>query len=97
MEEQTRLDAIERRFDALIKRFEELAEQVRTISETKPQDLPARRARSESGRIFWGTAMVIVGLVWLGDRLSWFDVDIPVAASAFIIIGLYLIITSRSR
>jgi len=54
--------------------------------------LPPRRGYSTP---FWGVALVVIGVILLGNHFDWFDLQIPVIPTALIILGCYLILENR--
>jgi len=91
MEEQTKIDELEQRLEALGRRVDDLAE--RTGQRIDP--INTRRPYRSNSRTFWGLIFVMIGFVWLANRMGWFYIDIPIAATVLIVVGLYLIVTSR--
>lgn len=85
------ISEIERRLDAVSKRLDDLAER----TGQRVEFTPAYRFRGERRRVFWGLAFIAVGLIWLGNRMNWFEFEVPIAAMALILIGAYMIVSSR--
>jgi len=111
MEDQDRYERIEKRIEAFEKRIEDLAEKLgQRVEEKIGENLDNAEVtfkrkfelndscnRGNSGRIFWGLAFVAAGTIWLGNQVGWFDIDVPLGAAAIILIGLYMIVSSRRR
>ncbi len=91
MEENEKIAELEQRLEAMGKRIDDLVE--RTGQRIDPTC--TRRPYQSSGRTLWGLVFVLIGFVWLANRMGWFYFDIPIAATVLIVIGLYLIVTSR--
>lgn len=93
MDDQDRLDRIEQKLDELTRRLDQAGKG------TPPTDIHIetdRRIRRRDGsRFFWGIVFMLGGLLWMGNRLDWFDVHLPIAAMGLIAIGIYLILTPR--
>ena len=85
-----RLNQLERKLDDLNTR----------LAATGEQDMK-RRHRSgatRADRTFWGAFLIVLGGLWLSERMHWIDISAawlwPVLVVAF---GLYLIIGGRNR
>ena len=91
MEDQTKIAELEQRLEAMGRRIDDLAE--RAGQRIDPTG--ARRKDQMSSRSFWGLIFLIVGSVWLSNRMGWFYFDIPIAATVLIVIGIYMIVTSK--
>ncbi len=85
-------DSIERRFEEIHRNIEESLSTVKSVK--KDHGTPHQKSRETP---FWGIALVIVGVVLLGNHLNWFDIDIPFLPTALIILGCYLIIENIQK
>jgi hypothetical protein len=93
------LENIDKKFEELLsqvdKRFEDLGKKLEdrfSYHAEAPSKPHPRRARDG---IFWGLALVIVGLVILANHFHWMHDDVPVIPTVFILLGLYLILENR--
>ncbi len=91
MEDQTKIAELEQRLETMGRRIDDLAE--RAGQRIDPTG--ARRRDPSNSRSFWGLIFLIVGSVWLSNRMGWFYFDIPIAATALIVVGVYMIVTSK--
>lgn len=69
---------------------------------SKQLDEHLNSAHSHSGslkrsRLFWGLALIAGGIIWLGDQVGWFELDLPFWPTAMIVLGLYWVISSRKH
>ncbi len=91
MEDHQKIVELEQRLEAMSRRVDDVAE--RAGQRIDPTG--AFKPRPSNYRTFWGAIFVLVGFIWLTNRLGWLYFDIPIAATILIFIGLYLILTSR--
>ena len=98
------LDDLDKKFNELAAKLEKRFEEFRTkiedhlshpqpATEEKTEKQPELRRYREVS--FWGVVLVIVGVILLGNHFNWFDVEIPIIPTAFIILGCYLILEHR--
>jgi len=73
---------VEEKGEAFGKRMEEKATTIGKEFKTKSQDKHS---------IFWGIALLIVGIIWLGNNLGWFDYHVSWLPILMIAGGAYLI------
>jgi hypothetical protein len=93
------LEDIDKKFEELVsrvdKRFEELGKKLEDRfsypASSQPKPKPSRTRDS----IFWGAAMMVVGLVLLANHFHWLSEDVPVIPTVLILLGLYLILENR--
>jgi hypothetical protein len=93
------LEDIDKKFEELIsqvdKRFEELGKKLEdrfSYHSTTPTKPIGHRARDS---VFWGLALVVVGLVILANHFHWLNDDIPIIPTILILLGLFLILENR--
>jgi hypothetical protein len=95
MDYQERIDELERKIEAFNRKLEEVGEKIGQRIELKIEDKGRYGRHHERTRIFWGLAFIIGGFIWLGNQMDWFDLHLPIAAAALILIGIYLIVFAR--
>ena len=82
----SRLSQIERKLDDLTSRLKAPDSRVHT------------RGASRTDRVFWGIFLIVLGSLWLADRMNWVDISAgwlwPTLLVGF---GLYLILGGRER
>lgn len=88
---EQRLDAVEKRLADLAGRLEEVAGRT---AEPTPPDLNRTYRRPYRANVFWGLVLIVVGLVWMGNQMEWFDLHIPFLPVVAIILGLHLLMKS---
>ncbi len=93
------LEDLEKRIDDALAKLEGRLENLDQELEGKvnaalhpEKRMPARVNRSGA---FWGLALIVIGVVLLGNHFEWFDWHIPLIPAALIIIGVYLLIENR--
>ena len=57
------------------------------------EEKKVQKKKKEGG--FFGFAMIVVGIILLGNEMGWFRWDIPWFPVVIILIGIYLIIEHR--
>ena len=80
----------------LDRKLEDLALRLRTDDE---KALKARRGgASRTDRTFWGIFLIVLGCLWLADRMNWIDISAGwLWPSLLMGFGLYLILGGRDR
>lgn len=91
MEDHEKIAELEQRIETLSRRIDEVAERAGQRIDFNV----SHKANYSRSRPFWGAIFIMVGLVWMANRMGWFYFDIPIAAAILIIVGLYFIVTSR--
>jgi Flp pilus assembly protein TadB len=91
---EARMRTFEKKMDALGKKIEEKGESYSKELEGKAKVFQRKIHRKvhEKYQLFWGVALVVVGLVWLGNNLGWFRYSIPIIPVAMIVFGIFLIL-----
>ncbi len=85
-----RLAQIERKLDELSTRL--------TATDDRELKLRHRDAASRTDRTFWGIFLVVLGGLWLADRMEWLDISAGwLWPSLLIGFGLYLVMGGRAR
>ena len=94
----------EEKFDAHMKRLEDRIEEIGKKVESKGEEISKKaqskakdlqhevEAKTGSHSLFWGIALIAVGLIWLGNNFGWIDYDIPWIPVGMIVVGAYLIL-----
>ena len=85
-----RLSQIERKLDDLNTR----------LATTDERELRLRKksGASRADRTFWGAFLIVLGGLWLGDRMNWIDISAGwLWPSLLVGFGLYLIFGGRNR
>lgn len=95
------LNELEKKFsdfaEEVEKKIEEFGRQIDerfsnlTASEKEKQPDPSVPSKRHSDKLFWGIALIIVGIILLGNHLRWFILEIPWIPAALIILGIYLV------
>lgn len=94
---EKRMQHFEKKMDALGKKIEEKGESYSKEFEEKAKALHRKvhHKVNDKHQLFWGLALVILGLVWLGNNLGWFHYSIPLIPVAMIALGVFLILKYR--
>ena len=79
---------VEEKGEAFGKRIEKKATSFSKEMKTKSQDKHS---------IFWGIALLLVGLIWLGNNLGWFDYHVSWLPIIMIAGGIYLIVRNLKK
>lgn len=79
---------LEKRLDEAGRRLERKIDAA-VGSGTQPEDEEA--SKPSGGGLFWGIVLLIAGVIWLGNNLDWFYVDVPWVAVMLIAGGITLI------
>ncbi|MFH0766323.1 MAG: DUF5668 domain-containing protein [Calditrichota bacterium] len=95
MNNETDTKSLDDRIEEIAKRLEEVGRSLGDHLEEHLQRPHIHPRRREHDRLFWGLALIIAGGIWLGDRVGWFNLDLPFWPTALIALGLYMIVTSR--
>ena len=91
----TENDTLEQKIRELEQKIEEMGRKIGDEVEERVKGVRVRVCRREGRGVFWGLLFILVGLVWLGKSVGWFDFDIPLLPSALIVVGLLIIYNSR--
>jgi len=91
---EKKVEAIEERIDAVAKKLEEKGREFeRRVEEKAKYVEEGVKKRSHGGHnIFWGIVLIVLGCLWLGKNLKWFDYDVPWISVVLIAVGIFLII-----
>jgi hypothetical protein len=93
------LENLDKKFEELIsqvdKRFEELGKKLEARFSYHAEGPSKPRAHRAHDSVFWGLALVIVGLVILANHFHWLHDEVPIIPTVFILLGLYLILENR--
>jgi fatty acid desaturase len=81
------VDEVGRRVDEAIGKVDEKVEEV--------AGRVRRKSRRKWDNTFWGIVLIVVGFLWLGSNLDWFDIHIPFWPAVLIVIGVYLLLEHR--
>ena len=94
---EERMRIFEKKMEAMGKKLEEKGEVCGKEFEEKAKAFQSRMHHKVHGkhRFFWGGVLVVVGLVWLGNNLGWFQYSIPLIPVAMIALGIYFILKHR--
>jgi Flp pilus assembly protein TadB len=94
---EERMRTFEKNMEILGKKLEEKGELVGKELEQKARALKDKASHGTHSKhqLFWGLALVIVGLVWLGNNLGWFQYSIPLIPVAMIVAGVFLILKHK--
>ena len=95
MGDEDRFEELEKRLREVGERLEEIGRSVGDRIEEKLAQVSRRKRGHKHNGLFWGLAFIAAGFIWLGNRVGWFDLDIPFWPAALIVIGLYIIYTAR--
>jgi len=88
-------DTLENKIRELEQKIEEMGRKIGDEVEEHVRGVRVHVHRRERRGVFWGLLFILVGLVWLGKSVGWFDLDIPLLPSALIVVGLLIIYNSR--
>lgn len=97
---------VEEQMKRVEKRIEEVAEKVekqgedfgkRVESKIKDVEKEVENRTDGSGNFVWGAILIIIGVIWLGNNIGWFDYDIPWVPLALIGVGTYMILQNRGK
>jgi len=97
---EKKMKKLEKRIEEIGKTVEEKGEELGKRVESRAKKIQNRFEHRECGRghsLFWGIVLIVVGFVWLGNNLDWFDYDIPWVPVAMIGVGIFLIIKHWER
>ena len=87
---ESRLNQMDRKLDALNARLAAADER-----ELRPRPRPGA---SRMDRTFWGIFLIVLGGLWLADRMEWIDISAGwLLPSLLLGFGLYLILGGRER
>ena len=93
------LEELEKRVDDALGKLEGRLENLDKEMEGKinaalhPEKRIPPKAKCAEG--FWGLALIVIGIILLGNHFEWFDWHIPLIPAALIIIGVYLLVENR--
>lgn len=91
---EEKMKRLEKRMEEMGKKLEEKGEELGKRVEGKAKtvhDKLGRKGHREHS-VFWGIVLIVVGFVWLGNNLDWFDYDIPWVPVVMIGVGIFLVI-----
>jgi hypothetical protein len=90
MDEFDRIAEVERKVENLSRRIDDLAAKT-------GQQIPykAEYRVQSGGRLFWGLAFLFAGMYWTADHMGWLGIDIPLVSMMLIVLGLYMLVSSR--
>ncbi len=92
-----RFEKLEKSVEVLRERIEDFGRTVGDKVEGKVGELNRKHNRINKDGLFWGLAFIVAGTVWLGKSIGWFYFNIPIAPTALIIIGLYIVLSGNKR
>jgi hypothetical protein len=94
-----KMKKLEKRVEDIGKRVEEKGEEFGKRMEVKAKEVRQKIEKKNlpGHNIFWGVALVAVGLIWLAGNTGWFDFDIPWFAIVLIVVGIYLVIRNWEK
>jgi fatty acid desaturase len=88
-------DTLENKIRELEQKIEDMSRKIGDEVEEHVRGVRVHVHRREGRGVFWGLLFILVGLVWLGNSVGWFDFDVPLLPSALIVVGLIIIFSSR--
>lgn len=92
--EVTNLDA---RLSQIDRKLDELNTQLAATDERELR-LRNKSGASRTDRTFWGIFLIVLGGLWLGQRMEWFDISAGwLWPSLLLGFGLYLILGGRYK
>jgi len=94
MTEDHRHETLEQKIEEFGRKLEEIGKKLGGDIEQHFEHRHHHRCGNGSG-IFWGLVFVGAGFIWLGNKVNWFDLDLPFWPLALIAMGLYMVFQSR--
>lgn len=97
LEEQ--MKHVEKRIDEVAQKVEKQGEHFgkRVEAKVKEVEKEVEQRTDGSANFIWGAILIIIGLIWLGNNLGWFDYDIPWVPLALIGVGVYMILHRKDK
>lgn len=90
-------ESLDARLQQLDRKLDQLTAQL-TATDERDLKLRRRMGASRIDRTFWGIFLVVLGGLWLADRMEWIDISAGwLWPSLLIGFGLYLVLGGRER